>query len=292
MCILNERMKCICISIQIIHASLSTAFQWVCWFIWWFYCIWHFFFWNSFVTWVVFFFSFSCQLNMCAGISVSCFKTVHCWHYGYWCKCDTLIVAPVLVTGHLATRCAVHHIYRGYRHSHLGSAGHWERLSNTSHSTFEDSTKARDMQGKYMMHLTNWYLIQLTGIWYNTDVYNTVCRYVIQYTMCSLQLTTCRYIIETLYHSTVPTFKVYMVLVCLRDGQCQLSHSVHANQWSCMFFLLSLQKVLKKNGKELSAEQLDRIVAAEQTNTPLYLRLVLSVGREREWERQKGRNRA
>ena len=144
---------------------------------------------NSFVTWVVFFFSFSCQLNMCAGISVSCFKTVHCWHYGYWCKCDTLIVAPVLVTGHLATRCAVHHIYRGYRHSHLGSAGHWERLSNTSHSTFEDSSKARDKQGKYMMHLTNWYLIQLTGIWYNTDVYNTVCRYVIQYTMCSLQLT-------------------------------------------------------------------------------------------------------
>ena len=39
---------------------------------------------------------------------------------------------------------------------------------------------------------------------------------------------------------------------------------------------------MKKSGKELSAEQLDRIVAAEQTNTPLYLRLVLSVGRERE----------
>lgn len=119
---------------------------------------------NSFVTWVVFFFSFSCQLNMCAGIRVSCFKTVHCWHCGYWCKCDTLIVAPVLVTGHLATRCPVHHIYSGYRHSHLGSAGHWERLSNTSHSTFEDSSKARDMQGKYMIHLTDWYLIQLTGI--------------------------------------------------------------------------------------------------------------------------------
>ncbi|XP_070180221.1 TPR repeat-containing protein DDB_G0287407-like isoform X2 [Littorina saxatilis] len=35
-------------------------------------------------------------------------------------------------------------------------------------------------------------------------------------------------------------------------------------------------KVLKKSGKELSPEQLNRIVAADQTNNPLYLRLVLA----------------
>ena len=44
-----------------------------------------------------------------------------------------------------------------------------------------------------------------------------------------------------------------------------------------MRVLFSLQNVLKKSGKELSPEQLDRIMATEQTNTPLYLRLVLSV---------------
>ncbi|KAL8608276.1 hypothetical protein ACOMHN_042143 [Nucella lapillus] len=35
-------------------------------------------------------------------------------------------------------------------------------------------------------------------------------------------------------------------------------------------------KVLRKSGKELSAEQLDKVVLAQRTNSPLYLRLVLA----------------
>ena len=46
----------------------------------------------------------------------------------------------------------------------------------------------------------------------------------------------------------------------------------------CIYTLMCEQQTLKQSGKELSPDQLSRIVSSQQTGNPLFLKIVLSVG--------------